>query len=241
MTRRTALRAAACLFLVAVSWSPSWAVDSPHDTLSNINCDNCHIPHHALGDIITAPSDSLISTLCISCHTWGGWPGMTTPFADAMKADPGTAGISHGWDVDTASVEYQTHAPTTPALADHIRNGRVTCTTCHDPHDNTNPHFLRVPNNNDALCLDCHSDRNVNDVRTYVPGKVYSHPVGVVLPSGPTDTTFHNPPLDTDGNPQPSDGNVTNDFVLGGGDEVYCTTCHGVHFTDSDPGTVDGP
>jgi len=236
---RFPLQLALGLACVVIWWQPAAAVDSPHDTLSNINCDNCHIPHHALGDVITAPSDSLISTLCISCHTWGGWPGMAKPFADAMKADPGTSGTSHGWDVDTASAAYQTGTPSTPALAKHIQNGRVTCTTCHDPHNNTNPHFLRVVNNNDALCLDCHSERNNSDVRTYVPGKVYSHPVGVTLPS--SDTTYHNPPLDTDGIPQPSDGNTTNDFVLGGGGEVYCTTCHGVHYTDSDPGTVDGP
>ena len=164
---------------------------------------------------------------------------MTKPFADGMKAAPGVSGSSHAWDVDTANAAYQTHTPSNQVLFDHLRDGRVTCTTCHDPHNNTNPHFLRVANTNDALCLACHGDRNVSDVRTYVPGKIYSHPVGVVLPSA--DTTFHNPPLDTDGNPQPSDGNTTNDYQLGPGGQVFCTTCHGVHYTDSDPATVDGP
>lgn len=232
------------LFIASVSLilsaaHPAYAVDAPHDTLSNnIHCKNCHVPHQSLGDIITAQSDSLISTLCISCHTWGGWPGMTKPFADAMKAVPGTSGTSHGWDVDTANAQYQTHGPSSAVIADHLRSGKVTCTTCHDPHNNTNPHFLRVDNATNALCLECHAERNVSDVRTYTPGTTYSHPVGVALPAT---SSFHNPPLDTDGNPQPSDGNTTNDFLLGAGGEVYCTTCHGVHYTDSDPGTVDGP
>jgi len=232
----------AAVILWGLLWAmptSTWAVDAPHDTLTNsIHCMNCHVTHKSLGDIITAPSDSLISTLCISCHTWGGWPGMGLPFADAMKAIPGTSGSSHGWDVDTANAEYQTHGPTLAAVADHLRSGKVTCTTCHDPHDNSNPHFLRVDNASNALCLACHNDRNISDVRTYVPGTTYSHPVGVVLPAT---SSFHNPPLDTDGNPQPSDGNATNDFLLGAGGEVYCTSCHGVHYTDSDPGTVDGP
>lgn len=230
--------------IVAPTWlmlgsATAWAVDAPHDSLTNnVHCNNCHVPHHSLGDIITAQSDSLISTLCISCHTWGGWPGMTKPFADAMKAVPGTSGTSHAWDVDTLNTTYQTHGPTSAAIAKHILDGKVTCTTCHDPHNNTNPHFLRVDNSSNALCLECHAERNVSDVKTYVTDKVYSHPVGVVLPAT---TSFHNPPLDTDGNPQPSDGNATNDFLLGAGGEVYCTSCHGVHYTDSDPGTVDGP
>jgi hypothetical protein len=73
-------------------------------------------------------------------------------------------------------------------------------------------------------------------VRTYT-GNPLSHPVGVTLPGT---ATFHNPPLDVDGNPQPSDGNTTNDFVLNGG-VVRCTSCHGVHYKDSNSGTVDGP
>lgn len=76
----------------------------------------------------------------------------------------------------------------------------------------------------------------MTSVRSYT-GNALSHPVGVALPAT---STFHNPPLDTDGNPQPSDGNTTNDFVLNGG-VVRCTSCHGVHYTDSNSGTVDGP
>lgn len=34
--------------------------------------------------------------------------------------------------------------------------GRLQCTACHDPHDNSNGKFLVVPNTASALCLTCH-------------------------------------------------------------------------------------
>lgn len=213
------------------------AVDDPHGTTNSINCEQCHIPHSTLGDILINSTDSLISTLCLSCHTPGGWSGMTKYMSSSLKATPGTIGISHAWDVDTANAAAGATTPTSQALLDHLSvEGRITCGTCHDPHSNTNPPFLRLDNSADQLCLDCHSPRNISSVRTYT-GNTLSHPVNVSLPSA--SATFHNPPLDTDGSPQPSDGNTTNDYVLGAGDEVRCTTCHGVHNADSNSGTID--
>ena len=37
-----------------------------------------------------------------------------------------------------------------------LRGGKVECVSCHDPHLGENPTFLRLPNNNSALCLTCH-------------------------------------------------------------------------------------
>ena len=153
-------------------------------------------------------------------------------------ADPGVSGSSHAWNVDTANAALGAGKPSSQTLLDHLAaDGKITCATCHDPHSNTNSPFLRLDNSANALCLDCHASRNISSVRTYTGGQL-SHPVGVTLPSG---TGWHNPPLDTDGNPQPSDGNSTNDYVLLSGTDVACTTCHGVHYTDSNSGTVDGP
>lgn len=39
-------------------------------------------------------------------------------------------------------------------------SGQMQCTTCHDPHDDTNGKFLVVPNNASALCQTCHSKNN---------------------------------------------------------------------------------
>jgi len=213
------------------------ATDDPHGAANAIYCEQCHVTHNTLGDILVNATDSLVSTLCLSCHTPGGWAGMTKTLSSSQKAIPGTSGTSHGWDVSVINATNGADLPTQQALLDHLApDSTITCATCHDPHENTVPPFLRLDNSADALCLDCHSERNMTSVRTYT-GNSLSHPVGVSLPAT---ATFHNPPLDVDGNPQPSDGNTTNDFVLNGG-VVRCTSCHGVHYTDSNSGTVDGP
>ena len=42
-----------------------------------------------------------------------------------------------------------------PVNLDH--NGEMQCTSCHEPHNNENGNFLRVPYRNGQLCLSCHS------------------------------------------------------------------------------------
>lgn len=228
----------ALVALFTLQLSESRATDDPHGSLNSIACGQCHIGHNSLGDILINASDSLVSTMCLSCHTPGGWVGMTKTFSSAQKANPGTSGSSHAWDVDTVNANVDVLGPQQTALLKHItKEGTVTCATCHDPHANTNPPFLRLDNSADALCLDCHRVRNITSAKTYTGSKL-SHPVGMALPSS---STFHNPPLDVDGNPQPSDGNTTNDLKLLSGSIVSCTSCHGIHYTDSNSGTVDGP
>jgi len=214
------------------------ATDDPHGSTDAIYCEQCHITHGTMGDILVNAADSLVSVLCLSCHTPGGWAGMTKYMSSSDRAVPGVSGTSHSWNVDTLNTEYGAQSPQTQTLLDHLAaDGKITCATCHDPHSNTVSPFLRLDNSADALCLDCHRSRNIDSVRTWT-GNVLSHPVGGALPST---ETFHNPPLDTDGNPQPSDGNTTNDYVFGTGNTMKCTTCHGVHYTDSNSGTIDGP
>lgn len=90
--------------------------------------------------------------------------------------------------------------------------GKASCSTCHNQHyqskksfDPLSPaytgsgtgegrHFQRIDNEQNQLCLDCHSARNIgndfaepntnpdDDVRTY-SGTTKSHPVGVDFPS----------------------------------------------------------
>lgn len=214
------------------------AVDDPHGTAASIYCEQCHVAHSTMGDILVNSTDSLVTTLCLSCHTPGGWTGMSKVLSSSERGIPGTSGSSHAWDVNAVNAERGAETPQTLALLDHLTaDNNITCATCHDPHSNSTPPFLRLDNSADALCLDCHRSRQMTSVRSYT-GNSQSHPVGVVLPST---EGFHNPPLDIDGNPQPSDGNTTNDFDLLSGNTVSCTSCHGVHNTDSNSGTADGP
>jgi predicted CXXCH cytochrome family protein len=224
--------------VLLVAGGSAFATDDPHGSTNSIDCGKCHIGHNTLGDILINATDSLVSTLCLSCHTPGGWSGMSKYFSTSEKANPGTSGTSHAYDVFAINADRGAGLPSNQLLFDHLAaDSAVTCATCHDPHSNTNSPFLRLDNSANALCLDCHAVRNNDSVRTWT-GNELSHPVGVALPAT---ADFHNPPLDTDGNAQPSDGNTTNDFILLGGTNIGCTTCHGVHYTDSDSGTADGP
>ncbi len=227
-----------CAGLTLFTTGNLFATDDPHGTTDAIYCDQCHITHNTLGDILVNATDSLVSTLCLSCHTPGGWAGMSKVLSSADKADPGTSGTSHAWDVPADNSARGAALPTTQVLLDHLSaDNKITCATCHDPHANSISPFLRLDNSADALCLDCHSSRNMSSVKTYT-GQNLSHPVGQTLPAT---STYHSTPLDVDGNPQPSDGNTTNDLSLLGGTTVSCVSCHGVHYTDSNSGTVDGP
>lgn len=226
--------------LLVVCWAVSYGIDDPHAATNSINCDQCHMGHNSMGDILINATDSLVSTLCLSCHTPGGWVSMSKTMSSADKAQFGTdtTGSSHAWDVPAVNADRGASLPGSQVLLDHLTaDNRVTCATCHDPHSNTNSPFLRLDNSTDALCLDCHSVRNNSSVRTYT-GNELSHPVGVTYPGS---GEYHATPLDTDGSAQPSDGNLTNDFTFISGNVVSCTTCHGVHYTDSNSGTVDGP
>jgi predicted CXXCH cytochrome family protein len=225
------------LLLTTLAGARVLALDDPHAGTDSISCEQCHISHGSLGDILIDSADSLVATLCISCHSPGGWLGMTMELSSAQQAQPNTVGTSHRWDAKADNATYGAELPQTTALFDHLSaDSSITCATCHDPHDNGVPPFLRLDNSANALCLDCHRSRDMSSVRTYT-GSAMSHPVGVSLPA---DSTYHDPPLDADGSPQPSDGITSNDYVLSGG-ALVCTSCHGVHYADSNSGTEDGP
>jgi predicted CxxxxCH...CXXCH cytochrome family protein len=106
--------------------------------------------------------------------------------------------------------------------------GQMACVRCHNQHDNKQGKFLRMSNANDAMCMDCHRSRAVS---SHTQG---SHPVNVTLPAN---ATFNNPPLNA--NP----ANPTSDLGLQltkNNGKLVCTTCHGVHTTDSHSSTFDG-
>jgi hypothetical protein len=103
---------------------------------------------------------------------------------------------------------------------------------------------LRASNVVDALCLDCHSQRNQDHTFVEGPGNgstIFSHPVGQAL--GANGKGYDRAPtnmLDASGVFQATgDGNATNDLTLVGGTTVSCTTCHSVHNSDSNSLTVD--
>ena len=60
ISKRVALLAAG---IVLVQADVGHATDDPHGSLSAINCEQCHINHNSLGDLLVESTDGLISTL----------------------------------------------------------------------------------------------------------------------------------------------------------------------------------
>lgn len=69
--------------------------DPPHSFDNSIDCLNCHMPHHAPGQTITAVEGN--ANLCMTCHNPGGLAA-ARPFVDADQALPGITGTSHRFD-----------------------------------------------------------------------------------------------------------------------------------------------
>ncbi len=120
--------------------------------------------------------------------------------------------------------------------------------------------FLRMDNNLNQLCEECHywmkptttyNGVSRTNVRVY-DGMPKSHPIGMTLPSN--DASYFSTPVEPETANWASqlggtrahlnnggDTNLTNNLVLDSTGNIRCMTCHGVHYTDSDTSTTDGP
>ncbi len=196
---------------ISPNFSVTVGVCAPHSS-----CNGCHINHTTPGAQLTLANGN--ANLCMSCHNPTG-VASSSPFADIMKAVPGTSGISHSWNSLAVNAQYQTNSPTNPDMALRVYNGEIVCSTCHNQHSATYTPFLRASNTEDALCLNCHTAR---DVRRYAdnPANKGTHPVGIAYTPG-TDSRFQTTtlPLSTSG-------------------KVVCSTCHDTHNATSTDGNL---
>lgn len=166
------------------------------------------------------------------------------------------------------------------ALKDRLSfyNNVVTCSVCHNQHSQTmNPwdpnssatvgeygrHFMRLANEINQLCEDCHYYRTVGsgqtNVRTY-DGKKKSHPIVKIFTSDQGETRdvsdvtqFNTSPLEpasagwakqTGARYHVNAGgdlNATNNVVVDSTKKIRCLSCHGMHYTDSNAATIDQP
>lgn len=120
------------------------------------------------------------SKLCLSCHdgtiALGAVLSRPTevPFAGGVRffpEGPSKLGtdlsddhpVSFVYDENLAATNGELASPS--SLTGRIRpdaSGQVQCTSCHDPHDDTNGKFLLEPNNFSNLCVTCHTRRDWN-------------------------------------------------------------------------------
>jgi predicted CXXCH cytochrome family protein len=152
--------------------------------------------------------------------------GVTVTFVDGA-ASPSFL----GGDIWRIFVRTDLLPPTDPAMSARLEDGRTMCSTCHDQHkqarepfDASAPpyggagtgegrHFMRIDNDEGNMCNDCHS------VRTVTASADGSHPVGLSVPGS--------------GNYQPP-----STLPLDPVDRVVCMTCHQLHDSPADDGSL---
>lgn len=153
---------------------------------ANVQCESCHGPG---SDHFSQMVDSKIVTTiasenCIACHEDG--LHLVQPLQwDVSGHGTGTnffAG-SNRWGC-TACHNGQGFIDKTKGNAQSVTQViKITCATCHDPHDATNPNQLRTVSatlltgaqfdgGKGALCVQCHQARRV--ASTYVPNYLSS-------------------------------------------------------------------
>ncbi|MBJ6725375.1 CxxxxCH/CxxCH domain c-type cytochrome [Geomesophilobacter sediminis] len=225
---------ACLLWLVAAAPASAVTVDPPHGDYS---CIVCHTGHVTLGS-------TGFNNICLSCHRPGVPRAGAKPFTLADASDPFgryTGGgkvklqTSHRWDGGDTVPAAGAEPPLFPALTS-VRTktgGDLACIRCHNQHSNANPPFLRMPNDQDQLCFDCHRSRNLRD---QLSG---THPVnfGLTAPDSKAvlnPAQYNNPPVNA--NPANASSDL-NAFLKGG--KVVCSTCHRVHYADSNSATFD--
>jgi predicted CXXCH cytochrome family protein len=109
--------------------------------------------------------DDSVEDLCLSCHRPEGVAGERT-----------VSLVSHPRSVAPPVERRPEHLPLFDASGARSAEGRITCTTCHDPHVTAEGgHFLRPAQGEDpALCMDCHHDKRwiagtAHDLRISAP------------------------------------------------------------------------
>lgn len=116
------------------------------------------------------------SILCLSCHdgtvALGSVVSRSTPIAMATGTNM-PAGLSNlstnlrndhpisfSYTASLATADGQLKAPGSITPPVSLKNGKVQCTSCHDPHSNVNSDFLVTTSQNSALCNSCHQRTN---------------------------------------------------------------------------------
>lgn len=134
-----------------------------------------YLPYSSSTAVATAGQPNGASLACLSCHdgtiALGDLVSRSTavPMAGGVTSLPsGQANL--GTDLSDDHPVSFAYTSTLPAqhggelvdpatLVGKVRldtSGRMQCTACHDPHDNTNGKFLVMANTASALCASCH-------------------------------------------------------------------------------------
>ncbi len=114
---------------------------------ASILCLSCHDGTTALGSVISRMSDIDFTGGITSIPV--GSSNMSTDLADDHP-------ISFDYTTSLAAADGQLKDPTGIVPPVSLHQGRLQCTSCHDPHRNLTNDFLLVSNQFSELCFACH-------------------------------------------------------------------------------------
>lgn len=155
------------------------------------------------------------SEICLRCHTSGqilDWPGSRHGMSNVACTDChtihkgiGKASLVKG-DPDLCYQCHQKQRGEANMPSHHpIREGKMNCTSCHNPHTATNRWMLKTEERINDLCFKCHGDKE--------GPFVFEH-----APVAENCTICHNP-----------HGTVANN-LLKQNEPFICLQCHHMHF-----------
>ncbi len=238
----------------------AFALPGVHNTTpGGFKCSTCHNASSSIGA-------SSYNNTCTSCHRPGGTspfgstsvtvqnqfsPGdFANPYGTYTGAVPGRSyQTSHKWTGSDVVPQAGALAPTDPyntstGSLDTTKGmnktslvGSVTCVRCHNVHGDSaltsaNPPYLRSINDKDQMCRDCHRDR---DKTSHTYG---THAVGVTYTSAKVKAANAGAVKVYNTLPLTNPLNTTAQTKLING-VLLCSSCHGVHYSDSNSRSFD--
>ncbi len=143
-------------------------------------CESCHGPGRAHVDDPSKP-DSIrrfgtmrprdVSETCLTCHSRGGQTQWKGSMHDARNLACTTCHSIHNPKSETAQLKTVTLTETCAGChkievaklqrSGHmpLREGKMDCASCHNPHGTTNVRMLRVGNWINETCVSCHAEK----------------------------------------------------------------------------------
>jgi len=156
----------------------------PRNTTEGLACEGCHGPGKAhadagggkgVGGMITfAKNDKTPvekrNAICLSCHTKGNrvfWKGSAHESRDVactnchviMESHSARNNLAKETEMDTCGTcHLQKRAAMWRSSHMPVREGKMTCTSCHNPHGTVTPALLKENSLNDT-CFTCHAEK----------------------------------------------------------------------------------
>lgn len=114
---------------------------------NSILCLSCHDGTIALGDLYNQKS-------VIDFGAYSKLPSGKSNLSTDLRNDHP---ISFVYSSSLSTSDGEIKDPSTLSLNVKLENSKLQCTSCHDPHDNSNENFLVETNKYSNLCLSCHT------------------------------------------------------------------------------------